>query len=397
MKNNNQNKMLIVNNNLKTGGVQKALVNLLNEIKNEYSITLFLFSKNGEYLKDVPKEVNVIEATSILKILGLSLYEAKSISLRYYFAKIYYGILTKIFNNKLTINILIKKEPKLAGYNYAISYLHSSPIKNLYGGTNEFLINRVIADKKIAFVHCDFRNYGGNINYAELIYSKFNTVAFCSQGCLDSFDNKTLSLKNKSIVVYNCQNYAQIMSYSKVNVVNYDKEYYNIVLISRLSEEKGIEKAIEAIELCNREYGVKLRIHIIGDGKQADDYRQLVIKLRIIDFVKFYGNQENPYSYMVNANLLLSTSYHEAAPMIFGEAYALGLPILTTKTTSTDELITKKNAGWVCSSSINDIVINLYNISQGIWSLNNSKLNITELNNNLALEQFRQCLVNTRS
>ena len=40
-------KILIVNNNLDMGGIQKSLVNLVKEVYKEYDITLLLFSKSG--------------------------------------------------------------------------------------------------------------------------------------------------------------------------------------------------------------------------------------------------------------------------------------------------------------------------------------------------------------
>jgi hypothetical protein len=48
---NGKKKLLIVNNNLETGGIQKALINLLHELdkKKKYDIDLFLFSNTGEY------------------------------------------------------------------------------------------------------------------------------------------------------------------------------------------------------------------------------------------------------------------------------------------------------------------------------------------------------------
>ena len=41
-------RILIVNNNMHIGGVQKALVNLLWNIRDRYDVTLLLFSKEGE-------------------------------------------------------------------------------------------------------------------------------------------------------------------------------------------------------------------------------------------------------------------------------------------------------------------------------------------------------------
>ena len=54
-------KILIVNNNLDMGGIQKTLINLLKEIHNDYNVTLLLFSKSGTLLSGVPNDVKIIE------------------------------------------------------------------------------------------------------------------------------------------------------------------------------------------------------------------------------------------------------------------------------------------------------------------------------------------------
>ena len=51
---------------------------------------------------------------------------------------------------------------------------------------------------------------------------------------------------------------------------------------------------------------------------------------------------------MRNADLLLITSWHEAAPMVIDEARVLSLPVLSVKTTSSDEMISE--CGWVCEN-----------------------------------------------
>ena len=48
-------KLLIVNNNMRVGGVQKSLYNLLWSLDyTEYEVTLLLFSKTGVYLDSLP-------------------------------------------------------------------------------------------------------------------------------------------------------------------------------------------------------------------------------------------------------------------------------------------------------------------------------------------------------
>ena len=54
---------------------------------------------------------------------------------------------------------------------------------------------------------------------------------------------------------------------------------------------------------------------------------------------------------MKRADALFLPSFHEAAPMVFDEAKTLGLPVLTTETTSSSRLIGLTGCGLVCENS----------------------------------------------
>ncbi len=149
-------RIIIVNNNLATGGVQKALINLLNEIKDKFDITLFVFSCTGEYKKDLPKQINVIEANPFLKLLGISQSESKQMGLFLYAIRAFLVYWTNLINSYLPIKWLITSQKKLRDFDIAISYLHGSPDQSFYGGCNEFVLERIEAKKNIAFIHCDY-------------------------------------------------------------------------------------------------------------------------------------------------------------------------------------------------------------------------------------------------
>ena len=66
-------KLLIVNNNMKVGGVQKSLCNLLWSLDpQKYEVTLLLFSKTGAYLDEIPDTVRVVEETGSFRYFGKS-------------------------------------------------------------------------------------------------------------------------------------------------------------------------------------------------------------------------------------------------------------------------------------------------------------------------------------
>ena len=58
-------RILIVNNNMHIGGVQKALLNLLQTLHADYDITLLLFYCGGALLNEVPTDVRCWRCVSL--------------------------------------------------------------------------------------------------------------------------------------------------------------------------------------------------------------------------------------------------------------------------------------------------------------------------------------------
>lgn len=71
-------KLIIVNNNMKVGGVQKSLCNLLWAIDGRYDVTLYLFCKTGAYLDELPPGVRVVACSSLFRYLGVSQQDCHS-------------------------------------------------------------------------------------------------------------------------------------------------------------------------------------------------------------------------------------------------------------------------------------------------------------------------------
>ena len=110
----------------------------------------------------------------------------------------------------------------------------------------------------------------------------------------------------------------------------------------------------------------------------------------IEELVVFHGQQENPYRFMKNAELLLLTSFHEAAPMVLEEARCLGLPVMTVQTTSSNEMVLESCSGWVCDNeqqAINEGMLELLSNRPVLKQLKNTLQN-TAMDNTAAVAQF---------
>lgn len=334
---------------MKIGGVQKSLCNLLWSIPDQYDVTLFLFSPVGEYMDDIPKQVHIISCGSLFRCLGTSQKEC-SHNLGRYFLRGVFAVICKLFGRKAVMPLLLRSQKKLAThYDCAISYLQNGDPHHFYGGVNEFVLHKVDAERKIAFLHCDYMQCGANCEANNADYKKFDLIAACSDGCRDSFIRALPELSKKCRTVPNFHRYSEIRTLAQKSPYIYDPESLHIVMVGRLAHEKGIDRALHAVDHA-RKQGIPAILHLVGDGPTGAALRSLACELGLEDAVKFHGQQNNPYRFMTYADLLLITSWHEAAPMVIDEAYALSLPVLTVETTSSEEMVAKRGCGWVCKN-----------------------------------------------
>ena len=170
-------KIIIVNNNMKIGGVQKSLYNLLWSIDtvNEYDVTLLLFSKSGEYAENLPESIKIIEPKGLFRYLGKSQGEYKknicAALLRGLFA-----LIARVFGREFALRLMLASEPKLEeSYDCAISFLHNGRKKTFYGGTQDYVLKCINAGKKVAFIHGDYRSCGADHKANNLMMNEFET------------------------------------------------------------------------------------------------------------------------------------------------------------------------------------------------------------------------------
>ncbi len=343
-------KLLFVNNNMQIGGIQKALCNLLWAIDGQYDITLFLFHKQGELLKDLPPSVKVLEANPFLKMLGMPLSMARSMGKLYYIIRAGFGMFSRYVGSRIPIFLSIFSAKKLTGYDIAIAYMQNSDPKIYYGGVNDFVLRRIEAKKKATFVHCDFQNYEGNCEHNRKLYQKFDQIISVSESVKKTVDHCMPHLKDRSFYAINCYRYDEIDRMANQDTVHYAGEPFVIITLARLSAEKGVSRCIPMMAKLKSE-GYRFTWHILGDGACCAEVEEAVSKYDLKSDILLHGEQENPYRYLKNANLLLVPSYHEGAPMVFYEAAHLGVPILSTNTCSAKEMVEKTGYGWVCENS----------------------------------------------
>ena len=379
-------KIAIVINNLMMGGIQKALINLLNEIEDFYDIDLILFSHQGDLIEKVPPKINILDENKYLKYLGVEQSKASIYGNKFYYFRFLLMILNRIFGSKSIRKRLINKARVKGNYDVAISFTQNYGYKVLSSGCNEFVLNNINSNMKISFIHGDFDRLDCNNKYDNHLYSKFDKIACVSESTREIFLKTNSLLREKTFTVKNCTNYNEIINLANEEDIKIDNGFVNIITVARISQEKGLVRAFYIIKrLISENYRIKW--YIIGDGPQKGIINNLIIESHLSENIILVGNQLNPYKYMRKMSLFLLPSEHEAAPMVFNECKALNLPILTTNTSSAMELVENEKIGWVCDNDDLSIYKNLKRIIDK--GLHLGLVEFYDVNNALELEQFK--------
>lgn len=382
-------KVLFVINNLKIGGIQKSLVNLLKGISNYYDVYLIVFSENGKLFNELPSNITLIKVNKVLSILGLSQKEVIDKGIYLWLLRSLGAVWSKFFGNFLPIRLLTYSCKIKESFDFAISYAQFAEKNYFSGGSNEFVLNSVSAKEKITFLHCDFQRYGGNCRYTRKKYHEFDKIVACSEGTKLQFIKILPELKDKTFVVHNFNDFSKIYRLSKSNEIQYNDDVLNIITVSRLSKEKALDRVIYAVKEAI-DKGIKINYHIVGDGPERDRLQKLTELLNLKLYVNFFGEQKNPYQFMKNADLLIISSKHEAAPMIIDEAAYLGVPIFTTETISAKEMVTEKGIGWICGNDKKEFILSFLNIvsNEVIIKQKKERMKKLKVSNDKAYREF---------
>lgn len=341
-------KVLIVLDNLGVGGIARSLQNLLPRLSAMAECDLLVF--DGGASPDICDGVSVLQSDHRLKMLGLSQRQLLRESLPMGMERAWLVLISRVFGGDIARRLLLKRLGVLKGYDLAISYSQDVGYHTISTGCNQFVLEQVEAKRKAAFIHCDYESFGGYHPKQEETYARFDRVVCVSQGCRAGFLRKFPSLEKTTVVCENFTDTDRIDQLLTKGAFSYDTRRLNVITVCRLGPEKGLLRAAEAIRRLKQE-NCDLLWTVVGEGEERKALETFIHRHGLDGHIRLVGGTDNPYYYMKNADVFLLPSYHEAAPMVFGECQALGLPVITTATASAQELVERRGLGVVCENS----------------------------------------------
>lgn len=134
--------------------------------------------------------------------------------------------------------------------------------------------------------------------------------------------------------------------YSEFNSILENKNY--ILAVGRLESVKNFTFLIRAFSEIKQ---TSLKLVILGEGSERKKLLQLVDELELNDKIYLLGAVKNPYIYYKRALLFVSTSLWEGFGNVFIEAAYFSLPIIATKSGSSQEILDNGNFGYLVESN----------------------------------------------
>jgi len=329
-------KILFINGNLHVGGVEKALLDILNHLNYEkYEVDLMLTETMGVLENQLPNQVNVL-LRSMEGTYGQLLYViAKCILKRDWFClkmRIIF-LMMKLFGQKW---ILLGK--RLLTHNKE----YDCVVGFRPGLCSEIAAYAVNTKKRITWWHhgevtVDTKKY-------QQMAERCDKVVVVSDACREMLANHFPGLKEKMITVNNMLDVNTINRKADEFNPYVEKDLIHIVSVGRLDPVKHFDNAIYAARQL-KQNGIRFKWHLVGEGQLLKELREKAFESDVNDCFIFEGNQVNPYPYIKNADLFVHPSYVESFGIVVIEALALGVPCVVTRSIGVmDFLIDGKNA-----------------------------------------------------
>lgn len=319
-------RILFVHPDLRGGGAEKVLVNLLNSMDTQkYDIHLLTYFEEG---------VNRNDLCPLIKQ-------------HHIFKKVFRGwsVVQKLFSPRQLYNLFIKEK-----YDVIIAYLEGVPTRMVSGCPNK-------QTKLISWLHTDLNLAGIEKVYRtdkemKSCYAKFDRVIGVSHKVLESCIDQCDVHKTKGEVIHNVLNTQSIITngLQSLKEPTLKKGYINICSVGRLTKIKGYDRLILALSKLIHDYP-KIHLYLLGTGEYKDTLAKLVSQYNLESQISFLGFQQNPHQFVSRCDLFVCSSSHEGYSTAVTESVILGTPVLTTDCAGMDEILDNGQTGMIVENS----------------------------------------------
>ena len=350
-------KILFVINTLGGAGAENALLTLINKIPDNYEISLYVLTGQGELIHRVPDKVRLCNKTfddsSVLSKRGKRQL-AKNIlkamfrhgaifkNIGYLITNIFYMLKNgKIYPDKLLWKVLSDGGDIIHGqYDLAVAYLE--------GGSTYYVMDHIKAHKKVAFLHIDYSSAGYNRKLDRNCYLKYDKIYTVSREVEQQFLKVYPECNKITEVFENLIDQKKIRERANLSEgFEDDFDGTRILTVGRLTKQKAYEVSVDAMKIL-KDRGIKARWYVLGEGEERKTLESQIEKLKLKKDFLLLGATSNPYPYYKQTDLYVHASRFEGKSIAIQEAQTLGCAILVSDCSGNREQIVHGLDGRMC-------------------------------------------------
>lgn len=363
--------ILFVVDEKKMGGVSVLLSDILNKInlKNK-NVDIMVLHNTGNYLDNLPKNVNIIYGTSFFDTVDLTLKEvikSKKISLIYKKLRLIFLMKTGLIKKRI-----VKERRKCINKTYDVEIAFKDGFCAIFTAYGD-------SKKKYHWLHTDYSMYDCTQNYKKLfidVFKKFDKIIGISKSVISKFKEKYNITNTK--VIYNLIDKDKIINKSTEFKVDYDKNKINLISVGRFHNMKGYDRLVDVFVKLKEEIDLdNVCLRLIGDGPDFELVKDKIKENYLENTIILEGLKKNPFPYVLESDAFLMCSRYEPFGLVILESMILNVPVISTEIASINEIMDKKY-GMIVENSFDG----LYQSIKGI------------INNKNKLKKYKQNLLN---
>lgn len=345
-------KILFVIHAMGYGGAERALVNLLCELpKDKYQVDLLLFQRRGNFLAQLPAWVNVLETPPELKALYGPLKKAGMLALPKLWGKLGSMIFRRTRKERAAWrwqHVFRRRIPPLAPhYDVAVAFTGSE--------IQYFIADCVSADKRVVFIHNDYRTAGYSAKDDELYFAKMDKIVSISRRCVEVLEETFPQYRERMLYLENITSSALVKQRAQAFFPPEYPKARNIILsVGRLNEQKGFDMAIDAAAILHQR-GMEFCWFVVGEGPLRQELQKQIDARGMNKCFILLGARDNPYPYMAHCSVLVQSSRFEGKSVVLDEAKMLGVPIVATAYPTVGDQLINGREGLVTEMSARGI------------------------------------------
>lgn len=324
------------------GGAEISLIGLLQALDpKKVDVDLFVYSHEGELMKQIPDYVNLLPEIPAYKMFERPMKEV--------LRKGYLSVFLARLKAKMRMRSYLRKKQTIDGsaimgflgeemskvvpdinqsveYDLAISFL--TP--------HNFVRDHVRAKKKICWIHTDYTRIDVNTELELPVWDSFDYIASISSEAVKTFLQVFPSLAPKIIEIENILSSTFVRHRAeefKATELLTDKKYLNLLSVGRFCEAKNYDNVPD---ICKRtlellkDKNISLRWYIIGFGADENLIRQKIVETGMQEHVIILGKKSNPYPFIKACDIYVQPSRYEGKSVTVREAQMLYKPVVVT-------------------------------------------------------------------